>query len=394
MELKNCILCDCPLTDSNVTKEHIIPNAIGGRKTVIGFICRDCNSVTGTAWDGELARQLNPLSLHLGISRQRGDVPPQVFPTASGRSVQVRADGTMTIGKPVIEKSTDGNTTRIRIRARDERDLRRIMKGFREKYPQLRDLSLDELMRTARDNPVYSADPIGMEIPEFGGHEAGRSLVKAALALTYDAGVDPRQCDLALDYLKNENAEACFGYYYESGNDLVVNRPDKLPLHCVYVVGSSVDSTLLGYIELYGIRRMVLCLSETYGGKDFSYIYAIDPIEGEEMDLDVNLNLSVAEIREAYEYKHIDQAVYVQAIANVVETIQEVGFNRGFARVYSSAVEASCARLGIKDGDIVADELARELARDVSEVMMPFLIHHMRGMDVSNLDLSEPEKSH
>jgi len=331
-----------------------------------------------------------PLSLHLGISRQRGEVPSQVFPTASGGSVQVKSNGTWTIGKPVTETTTDGDGTKIHVQARDKKELRSIMKGLRKKHPQLRDHSLDDLTSTARDNPSYSADPIGIEVT-FGGHKVGRSLVKSALALTYDAGVDPKQCDLALDYLKNENAEACFGYYYEGGNDLVVNRPGKLPLHCIYVVGSAVDSTLLGYIELYGFQRMVLCLSETYSGEDFSHIYPIDPIGGDELALSVNLNLSVAEIREAYEYKHFDEAVYLQAIVNVVETIQEIGFNREFARVYTNAIEAACTKLGIEEGDILTDESKREFASEVAEGMVPFLVHSAKGIDLTHLGVSNFE---
>ncbi len=65
-----CTLCSCSLTADNNTEEHIIPNAIGGRKKVQGFICRTCNSESGSEWDNELARQLNPLSIHLGIRRQ------------------------------------------------------------------------------------------------------------------------------------------------------------------------------------------------------------------------------------------------------------------------------------------------------------------------------------
>ena len=392
MELKNCILCDCPLTDVNVTKEHVIPNAIGGRKKVSGFICRDCNSESGSGWDDELARQLQPFSLLLGISRQRGKVPPLVFSTASGGSVQVKSDGTWTIGKPEVKKTTDGNTTTYSVSARDMRDFRRIAKGLREKYPQLRDRSIDDLTSTARDNSTYNADPIGIEVT-LGGHKAGRSYVRSALALTYDAGVDPRECDLALDYLKNEDAEACFGYYYERGNDLVVNRPGKLPLHCVHVVGSSLDSTLLGYIELYGFQRMVLCLSESYSGEDFSHSYAIDPITGEELDLSVILNLSVAEVREAYEGKRYHQATYKRAIENVAETMREVGFNRAIDLVSKSAFGTACAKLGIEEGDILTDELARKLASEMADSMMPFIVHNFMSMDVSAIEQAHWKRS-
>ena len=48
MNLKKCWLCDRELTE---TREHIIPESMGGKRTVRGFICRDCNSTTGHKWD-------------------------------------------------------------------------------------------------------------------------------------------------------------------------------------------------------------------------------------------------------------------------------------------------------------------------------------------------------
>ncbi|GAL13836.1 hypothetical protein JCM19233_4843 [Vibrio astriarenae] len=74
-----CALCDVEITEKNDTKEHLIPNAIGGRKKVKGFICENCNNASGDDWESELAKQLNPLSLFFGISRERGEAPPQLF---------------------------------------------------------------------------------------------------------------------------------------------------------------------------------------------------------------------------------------------------------------------------------------------------------------------------
>jgi len=46
-----CALCDIKITKDNDTKEHIIPNAIGGRKKITGFICKDCNLRSGDEWE-------------------------------------------------------------------------------------------------------------------------------------------------------------------------------------------------------------------------------------------------------------------------------------------------------------------------------------------------------
>ena len=371
-----CALCGCVLTADNDSEEHIIPNAIGGRKKVRGFICRTCNSDSGSEWDGELASQLNPLSIHLGINRQRGSVPPQNFATASGQSVRVNADGTMSPAKPEVTVTPEEETTSIYVSARSKKELRQALKGLQRKHPNLLDVDIDKLMLEVQGNLRYSSDPIGFSA-DFGGAGAGRSLVKTALALVFDADIDPSQCDLALDYLRNKDGEPCFSYYYVRGRDLVVNRPAKLPFHCVHVIGRSSDSTLLGYIEIYGLWRMVLCLSETYCGEDFSNTYAIDPVVGRELGITVNMDLPLSEIREAYEYKRFNEAVYKQAIRDVMDTVMEIGFRRERDRVVRRAIDAALAKLGIQDGDVMSEDLVSRLAEDIAVEILPFVIHNL-----------------
>ena len=139
-------------------------------------------------------------------------------------------------------------------------------------------------MSTAKAASHYSSEWTGFNL-EIGGAKAGRSIVKSAVALVHDAGVDPNRCDLALEYLLNEGAEPCFGYYYDEDHDVVINRPVERPFHCVHVEGNSNTGTLLAYVELYSLHRLVVCLSASYSGRAFRNTYAIDPVKGEELDL-------------------------------------------------------------------------------------------------------------
>ena len=374
MEAKRCILCERALTSDNNSAEHIIPNAIGGRKKVVGLICRDCNSDSGSKWDAELARQLESLSLLLGITRQRGKVRAQTFQTYSGGSICVNADGTMVLGKPEIQETTTGTTTRLRIRAATKKQVRQALEELRNrKYPQLHGLNMDDLLSTAQDQSYYSSDP--MKIPsDFGGTRSGRSLVKSAIALVYDAGIDPRQCDLALDYLLKDGKEACFGYYCDSDTDLIINRPSRLPFHCVYVRGCSEHSTLVGYIEFYSLWRVVLCLSESYTGSDFTHVYAVDPIKGEELDIEVKLDLSVSDIREAYDYKLYDEAAFFDAISIVLSMVREIDFARAKDRATQDALETAFAITGAKEGDILTDEQLWDFAGIIAAELVPFIV--------------------
>lgn len=375
MGIQQCILCGRTLTSANSGKEHIIPNAIGGRKKVDGFICRDCNNVSGSKWDADLASKLNPFSLRLGIARQRGPVPSQKFPTYSGESVCLKADGTMTLADPKIQVTTDRSTTTLRIKARTKNELKQILEGQRKKYPQLRRFDLDALVSATQYRSYYSADPIEIN-GDFGGAKSGRSLVKSAVALVYDAGIDPRQCDLALDYLLNDGKEACFGYYYDSDKDLIVNRPSGLPFHCVYVRGCGENSTLVGYIEFYSLWRVVLCLSESYTGNDFTHVYAVDPIQGEELDIEVKFDLSMLDIREAYEYKRYDYTAFENAISNVLDIARKIDFERARNQAIQDAIEAAVINSGTKEEDILTDEQRWQFAGEIARGLMPFIIQN------------------
>ena len=376
MSDKRCILrCGKVLTSNNVSKEHIIPNAIGGKKFVSGFICDRCNNETGAAWDAELARQLNPIGLYLGIRRTRGKVHPQVFPTSSGGEVQVHPGGRMTIAKPSFDKTVDGNTTHIRVHARSEQELRKVMKGLIRKHAPSKSEDLDDLVAAAQTSPYYSDDMIGIDLV-CQGPKAGRSLVKSAVALTFDAGIDPNTCDLALDYLRTESGEPCFGYYYDSNNDIVSNRPAKTPFHCVHVNGDPDTGMILGYIELYGLHRMVMCLSESYWGHAFTNTYAINPVKGDELDLDIKMNLSKSDIRSAYNHEKCDDEARTLAAMNLFDYIQEIDFDRALDQAINYAAGAAWAKLDPnQDGHLTSEQINR-LIDDAMQEMAPFIRHH------------------
>lgn len=68
----HCALCDVLLTPESNSREHLLPNGIGGQKTVRNVFCKACNNRTGSAWDADLTKQFNPLNLLFAIKRDRG----------------------------------------------------------------------------------------------------------------------------------------------------------------------------------------------------------------------------------------------------------------------------------------------------------------------------------
>jgi len=369
MTSAECALCDSQITTENDTREHIIPNAIGGRKKLTGFICKDCNNKSGDDWDSDLAKQLNPLSLFFGISRERGNASPQVFETTGGDKLQLNAEGSMNIAKPEYKETPLETGVTINISARSMREAKQMLKGIKRKYPQV---NLDELIASAEIKSSYCPDMLQFNL-SFGGQKAGRSIVKSALALAVESGVNPKSCEHAREYLLNEDGSACFGYYYEK--DLIANRPEGIPLHCVCVKGDPSTKQLLGYVEFFGVQRMVMCLSSLYEGDEFTNCYAINPVEGKELDIVVDLSLSPDDIQAAYKYEKIPQGAVEAAFDKVIPTGIAASFEKEKGRIINQAVQYAFSNCGAKEGEMLMHEHIERLPGLMMEKLEPFLLH-------------------
>ena len=365
-----CALCDTEITEQNDSEEHIIPNSIGGRKKLKGFICEDCNNKSGREWDAALARQFNPLSLLLGIKRERGEVPSQVFDTSSGQKVKLRLDGRMTYAQPEYSEKKVRDRIEVQIEARSMNEAKKILKGVKRKYPQI---DIDEIIPHAKKQSSYLSEPLRIPL-SLGGLIAGRSIVKSAMALAVKCGAGPRDCEKAREYLLADG-EPCFDYYYEK--DLVTDRPHEIPFHCVSVKGDHNTKQLVGYVELFGCLRMLICLSEKYEGREFAGCYAVDPIEGTELDITVNLDITPEDVRAAHNSESPDYNSARAAFEKIVSKGQQVAFEKEKNRVIDNAIEYAFSNCGAKEGESLTPKHVDELARLIIENLEPFLVHSL-----------------
>jgi hypothetical protein len=364
-----CALCDCNISDKNNTKEHIISNAIGGRKKITNFICNQCNRNSGSKWDVELANQLNPLGLLFGISRERGEVSSQVFETTSGSKVVLNHNGTKGLPKPEFKEEVTDSGVRVQIQARNIKEAKGMLNGIKKKYPHL------TVIPEIKESSEYLVEPINFSL-SFGGLETGRSLVKSALALVVDAGVDFNECKTAREYLLNDGAEPCFGYFYSL--DPIVNRPEGVPLHCIYVKGVPETKMILGYVEFYGHKRILVCLSDSYTGGSFENIYALNPIDGKELDLIINLHASKQDIEDCYNYKLIPEGSIECALNEVMPTAIKNNFDKEKDRVINTAIQYAFENCGAVYGDELTAEQQNKLNGLLQEKLMPFFISQIR----------------
>jgi len=293
------------LTNDNVDSEHLIPNALGGRKQIKWLICKPCNSNTGTYWDSKLVEQFEYMNVFFDIKRQRGHVKPAPVETMSGEKLKILPGGKYSKPAPIIKRTKTEDGLSFYVEANSEEEARKIAEGIIRKTPH-KTASLGEFRNIDR----RVEEPITFKICP-GGLHSGRSIVKSIFMLALAQGVSPEACDLALDYLTKDgqpfygdkNGGPCFGYFNQ--RELVTNRPDGVPLHCIYVEGNPETGLLAGYAEYFGFFKIVILLSQTYSGESFEASYAVDPRSGDSLDVKINFDLELSEILAAYEYKMI-----------------------------------------------------------------------------------------
>jgi hypothetical protein len=381
MTNNTCCLCGDEITKENDTNEHIIPNAVGGRLKVRGFICDPCNNTTGHTWDTALAKQMEQMCLLFNIKRERGSVQPLNIPTENGDQIRFNPDGTMGLAKPQFSESVDGRDVSVSISANTVKEAKKMLKGVKRKYP---DINTDKFLDEGKITSSYPDGNLRFS-HHFGEELAGKSSVKTAMAFAVYNSVPSSSCDAALAFLTIPDSPKCFGHYYEG--DFVSNRPDDRVFHCVNVTGIPSENLLVSYVEYFGFQRMIICLSENYDGPELTYTYAIDPVSGEEIDLEIKVDLTVSQLLKCYSFDALPDGA-IHAMNKVIPIARKRHWEDERQRVVERAVEYAFANCGMKEGEMLGEEGAKKLADLTMDQMQPFLLRAM-GVPVAHIGTTE-----
>lgn len=366
-----CALCDCTLDDTTDSEEHVIPNALGGRLKLRGVICSTCNSTAGATWDSDLVRQLNPLSLVFGIRRQRGNVPSQVFSTASGDEIELRPDNSMTPADPVFNQTEnpDGSKT-ISIIARTVDEARRMLKGLKRKHPEL---DIDAALRRASKTEYYP-DPLAMPL-NVGGALASRSIVKSALCLAVSAGADPKECLSARRFLSDDGYNAGFTFLYD--REVILNRPRGAPLHCVAVSSRGLDRQLIGFVEFFATFRIAVLLADPYDGPEIHRTYIVNPVTGEALDNEVHLKFTREQLAEAFSDKLFPGEAVRRALDDVMTPHLKSAHKKTHDKVMAEAFDYAWKNCGGADGHSLTPEHLARVLELVMQKLRPYVEHRL-----------------
>jgi hypothetical protein len=124
-----------------LSREHIIPNFLGGRWADDELIDRRQNSTFGSSIDAALEKTLAPMRVVLGAVSGTGEVPPSIrnVPVGEGRMIDIGSGG---IPRSVpnlrfpVDKDEDGQVTQVNPRGEvpDVATLERLTRRIRKNY--------------------------------------------------------------------------------------------------------------------------------------------------------------------------------------------------------------------------------------------------------------------
>jgi hypothetical protein len=178
-----CLFCPTGL-DETTKPEHILLNALGGRKTTRNAICSACNNTFGGSIDDVLAGQVMALRNLLQLQSGTGKNAPGVKNIQAGEhKINIKGDGTLELAdKPFTIEWLDDGKWNLHIKARTEEHLDELIPHIANALKTTED-NLRQQLSGARASLITQRPDFIRHDLELGGLDAIRSAVKSCLIL-------------------------------------------------------------------------------------------------------------------------------------------------------------------------------------------------------------------
>lgn len=270
MEIK-CIFC---LADKESSKEHIIPESIGGR-LVTNAVCKSCNSILGHNVDGPFSNSF-PIQLARGVFNISGKSGPQKpfknkgTAEIEGESVNIYIDGSY---KPKVEtkvrKEGDG-TIKVILDKNNADELQNILykilikeKGWQGKETELK----DHVQHIIKSNAVSTeSQPVVNYSFQFDYSTLTREMIKIAYE-TICLNVESK-------YLSTPIAEELRNTIIDDAQSKRISILDTLPTVIIDLLGD-IDTHVVViifncvFVKLFGFYALIF-FDEQSGNFNFN----------------------------------------------------------------------------------------------------------------------------
>ena len=280
-----CIICEEELQEATRSREHLIPAALGGKKTTTRALCTKCNNVTGTQWDSVLEIQLRHISIMLEAPNKKLLNKSRIVKGEDGQEIILKRKLRGGAVGPVLLTRPTGNSTEVYLSAESKPRLRQELARL-VKQGTIDASDADDILATMERVEVETE----VEFEEYGaigGPDAFNSMLKCMMNAGCEAGLTLHDMFTAREALRGRLPHVMWIPVAVSG--IQQCQEHESWLHCVHVETDLQENRTWGYLELYGTYRYLAILGQDYLGDEKTFTYCLDPQTSQEIQVAVDL---------------------------------------------------------------------------------------------------------
>jgi hypothetical protein len=362
--MAKCILCDTELTPENMSEEHIIPNAIGGKLKSTKLICCICNGKVNDEFEKEALKLLNFFAVMLDIGRDRGDNQPLTAKGSDGKEYKVYSGGKPSLADPNYEIKDEKDYKVVSFEARTKSELNHILKDLKKKYPNL---DIESIKNQAIHKSEYLKEPINISF-SMGGKAFFQCMTKILIEfLKYRI---PNVCvDLSkvIQFINGkEEYEEIYYFYPENG---MVETPENSIFHSIVIKSYPSERMLVGFIELFSAISIVMIISDNFS-EIIQEEYVYDLVERKEIS-EANINIPI--ISKSLLYNIFEQKVSPnEQINSKMSRFYEIARKIQISKHQEELID-SAMKVIPKENENITKENIDDFSNDLAEKIAPFI---------------------
>lgn len=348
-----CYMCGVELTESNKSKEHIIPNAIGGRLKAYWILCAPCNNQLGEIIDVEIVNQLEGLITIFDVKKERGYPAKIEGVTANNQSVLLSSDGSVDFKKPI--RNETGDKSKFSFTVSNEKMMESVLTGIKKRHT----VKNIEISRGKFNN-----QPITYNF-KFGSKEVLQGYVKIAVNFYMYNNGEFSYVNEAVKFIKGEidNYDV---YYLYSKNEIVPKIKLKL-IHSIILCGDSNKRLLYVYIELFNEFNVIVFLSRDYEGENYYKSFHYDLLSNEEIEFEIPIRLSNRNIKKDI-YENIPYGLFSRRLEYMSQLIKDFNIDRKINKITNRAMEETLVKYPSTEYEYFTKEMISYFSNKVAEL--------------------------
>ncbi|MGB4101455.1 MAG: HNH endonuclease [Alphaproteobacteria bacterium] len=267
-----CIFCENDL-GPNTPPEHILLNALGGRKTTTQVDCSQCNHDFGDSIDKVITAQVPILRNMLQLDSGTGKAPPMIKNIQAGDDkFNLRNDGSPELNiRPFLTSTDADGNTQIQITVQNIEDIKRFLPHIAAQIGCTEEKLIENLQNS---QAMFVSQNLGaVHFPlSFGGPEPIRSISKSCMVLWATLVGNEELRSPPYSHVRHfvKNGDDNFNRNRSFLDSRLLPQSEKLstdygPLFNFIYVTSNDAGRVVGHFTLYNMVSWCVVLAESGG---------------------------------------------------------------------------------------------------------------------------------